>query len=657
MNIVNIYHQGGTLMDMKSFSISVGDFFLMDTGKEHKFDESLKNYVIPRYQREYKWTKEKVKTLIADINTRDKFLGNLILNKVSECYEIVDGQQRITTIMLILIALFNSHKLINTTEKSEEQKDLMRYIFKNDSPILKNESVGQYLLCRDNVIELNILEQNDIYFQRETFNNIYAEILSELDTLNNLISFQKKLLDCQMVVIIGEDQRRQNDSIEEIFLDINFKSQLLDVSDIFKGYCFKNYSSAFHDELKEHWTKIRKNMKQFEKIGYNDTDKDKETCAYIYNYLLSCPDSYKIPANLSYNGKHYLADKTHTETKNLLLDMGEYGEHIMTFVSQLNDISYIFEDICSDAKEHRGEINNHINLKKMLLSMIMNTNIQYYKLPLLMFIHYLLKYPKLKNAFTYGDFKKIVSNYYAYSLFFINDGKNKNKSSIDHTIFAELYKIHLGETADKIISNILSATKNLRISYLNNYEQFTKFVSEKACALYSLIDKFDSANNYLTYLYSLPEYNKEHLIAHDNSKLNVTWDEENNKFIFSLKELLGNSGGNSSIANQYRKLSANYLILPEQLNGYMGQYDIVKKVLMLKEYYHQTMPRHVDIFISHIESLDSYTTLLEYKGQKKSRDEITAGYKNFVNEYFSDDNQRLLYERIKLALKEAFQNH
>lgn len=124
-----------------------------------------------------------------------------------------------------------------------------------------------------------------IYYQKNTFENLYRTIIEELSQIDDLMSFQKKVLDCQVLVLIGDTHRRQNESIEEIFLDINFKSQLLDVADIFKGYCFKNYPATYHNELKEQWTTVRKFMKEFEKIGYVDTD----TCTYLYHYLLSRP--------------------------------------------------------------------------------------------------------------------------------------------------------------------------------------------------------------------------------------------------------------------------------------------------------------------------------------------------------------------------------
>ena len=123
-------------------------------------------------------------------------------------------------------------------------------------------------------------------------------------------------------------------------MDINFKSQLLDVADIFKGYCFKNYAAIFHNELKQQWTIIRKYIKEFKKIGYNDNDK--ETCQYLYHYLLSRPETYKIPSNLSFSGKHYLDGKNNTETKLILIDMGNYGENIINFTNNLERTSYKF---------------------------------------------------------------------------------------------------------------------------------------------------------------------------------------------------------------------------------------------------------------------------------------------------------------------------
>ena len=613
-------------MRMTSFVVTIGDFFLMETTE--KFPVTHQKYVIPKYQREYKWTTEKVKTLITDINNRDKFLGNIILNKVSNYYEIVDGQQRITTILLILIALFNKNKLGSGTGLSEEQRELRRYLIKNDHPILENESIGEYInFTSNNEIQLSINDANDIYYQKSTFEKIYGSIIEQINSINDLISFQKKILDCQILVLIGLGQTGQNDSIEDIFMDINFKSQLLDVADIFKGYCFKNYAAIFHNELKQQWTIIRKYIKEFKKIGYNDNDK--ETCQYLYHYLLSRPETYKIPSNLSFSGKHYLDGKNNTETKLILIDMGNYGENIINFTNNLERTSYKFENICNDASHHLTENSSHEVLRKMLQKIILNPSVQYYKFPLFMFLHYLLKDDSLKIYLSYSIFKKFVTNYYAYSFFFISDSKNKNKSSIDHTILDELY--NSVPPSNTKINSLLSTVKNLRNQYLGSYKQFVK-----------------------------PDYNKEHFILHANSDINITWKENNKEFIFSVKSLFNNSPEMLAQLNNYRKSTANYIILPANLNSSLDQKDIVTKISAIKNYYSnlkQSLPKHVNIFISHIESNEKYILLKKFKTKNKTEDTIKIIYKEFINEYFSNESQRQLYEKLEQTLRNSFQNN
>src|SRR5699024_5126769 len=123
-----------------------------------------------------------------------------------------------------------------------------------------------------------------------------------------------------------------------------------------------------------------------------------------------------------------------------------------------------------------------------------------------------------------------------YAFFFISNPRNKNKSSIDQTIFTELYKIDEGIAANEVVHGIITANQNLRRRYLDDYVQFNMFSSEKAYALYSLMDNYVARNNYVGNIYCFPEYNVEHLIAHDNGKLTIIWDEENNDFSFSLKD-------------------------------------------------------------------------------------------------------------------------
>ena len=95
-------------MNEESFIVTVRELFQVSRKSKdvELFDTDIKKFIIPMYQREYKWTEDKVRTFIRDINDQSKFLGNLILYKNGDTYEITDGQQRVTTLMLILAASY-----------------------------------------------------------------------------------------------------------------------------------------------------------------------------------------------------------------------------------------------------------------------------------------------------------------------------------------------------------------------------------------------------------------------------------------------------------------------------------------------------------------------------------------------------------------------
>ena len=86
-------------------------------------------YAIPRYQREYTWSTTQWETLFDDVQENDPgyFLGSIIcINQTSDTLavqklEIVDGQQRLTTLSLLFAALYQSLKR-HENELDEDQR-------------------------------------------------------------------------------------------------------------------------------------------------------------------------------------------------------------------------------------------------------------------------------------------------------------------------------------------------------------------------------------------------------------------------------------------------------------------------------------------------------------------------------------------------------
>ena len=75
-------------------------------------------YVVPDYQREYVWTDKEVQQLLEDINdeidgsSQEYFIGTILVSpgESANHYEVIDGQQRLTTLFLLLCALKNLFK-------------------------------------------------------------------------------------------------------------------------------------------------------------------------------------------------------------------------------------------------------------------------------------------------------------------------------------------------------------------------------------------------------------------------------------------------------------------------------------------------------------------------------------------------------------------
>lgn len=97
-------------------------------------------YVIPLYQRAYAWTDEQIKQLIEDVididHDKNYYIGTLIVHKKDNQYEVVDGQQRLTTLYLLLSYL--GYKLPYES-LSFACRDISNYTLKNIKAVIDED--------------------------------------------------------------------------------------------------------------------------------------------------------------------------------------------------------------------------------------------------------------------------------------------------------------------------------------------------------------------------------------------------------------------------------------------------------------------------------------------------------------------------------------
>jgi uncharacterized protein with ParB-like and HNH nuclease domain len=94
-----------------------------------KIEGNIEHYHIPKYQREYVWGRYEWETLVNDINENDLdyFVGSVIVVSYSDVrpgaekiYQVIDGQQRLTTLTLLLAAIYSKFNNLKDTIDPED---------------------------------------------------------------------------------------------------------------------------------------------------------------------------------------------------------------------------------------------------------------------------------------------------------------------------------------------------------------------------------------------------------------------------------------------------------------------------------------------------------------------------------------------------------
>lgn len=256
-------------------------------------------YVIPIYQRDYAWKIEQCDQLFSDIlEIIDKGYPHFIGSIVELCHtqsshgirdsHIIDGQQRLTTLFLLYLAL---SKLDSETEPDEYEDYL--YISGRENKGLKIQSDKEQ---NDILIKLT---RDELKRDNSNFYSNYEFFKEKLAKEPNLSSF-KKALDSLRIVLISLDER---DNPQEVFESLNSTGVKLVASDLIQNYILMNKTQVEQNILfGEYWQYIKENTQQGEKLS-----------DFMRHYLATVNN--KLPSvNKVYEAfKHYLPRNTHID--------------------------------------------------------------------------------------------------------------------------------------------------------------------------------------------------------------------------------------------------------------------------------------------------------------------------------------------------------
>lgn len=289
------------------------------------FDSSQKCFVIPVYQRAYSWEKEHWSVFLNDLKEQisgnnNYFYGNILLEIIRKdlIYEVIDGQQRLTTLVIFmrsLIDILGDKKISNDiVDLSEKEK----IYFKNNGNI-KLRVVDYDRACFESII----INGNDDYkatshSQKRIKNakKYFYDELSKLD-LDSIIKILDKIESTEITSIELEGKKESALMFE---LENNRGKELTNLERLKSYFMYQTYIYSVTEEIEQNINYISDIFKSIYLI-VNDINFINEDSILIYH------------CNAYVNGYQY---RTIDDIKSIFKKSKHKVEWIKEFIEELH---------------------------------------------------------------------------------------------------------------------------------------------------------------------------------------------------------------------------------------------------------------------------------------------------------------------------------
>ena len=253
-----------------------------------------REYQIPMFQREYSWEQEQCETLWDDLidfhNEKDKkdkyFLGNIVVHPIdeSEKFSVIDGQQRLTTLLLLIRALFDNAGTVKALEECLKIKDKLSSELTNNIRLNSDVIEGDKKNLEKIILEGRCDDENSrLYINYDMFKKKISDWKQgkTSDELNKLI-----LTFLDNVVLLPILCETEDDALN-IFETINNRGLSLSDADIFKSKLYAGIESSKRSEFIDEWNELYDQEDLFRILMYicraqeNDISREKGLRSYF----------------------------------------------------------------------------------------------------------------------------------------------------------------------------------------------------------------------------------------------------------------------------------------------------------------------------------------------------------------------------------------
>lgn len=322
------------------------------------------DYIIPDYQRPYAWDEDSCQTLWDDIfsfaipdndatkfdSNDEYFLGSIVtFENDKKQQEVIDGQQRLTTFMLLLRAFYDrftkmqdqgskdfSERIASCIWKTDEMGKPDKDHLKIDSVVATDKDKEEFL----SILRTGIVTDN----QTSRYANNFRFFLKKVDEfINSFPTFAKNLParilnNCILMPIEAESQ----DTALRIFSTLNDRGLPLSDSDIFKAQFYQYYKQKSEDDRDEF-------IKDWKKL--------EETCEKIFHPITGTPMDDLFTRYMYFiRAKRDNNKSSTTESLRRFYERDKYSvlKQDDTF-ENLKDLAQFWEDITDQNRERFSE--------------------------------------------------------------------------------------------------------------------------------------------------------------------------------------------------------------------------------------------------------------------------------------------------------------
>ncbi|HUZ60659.1 MAG TPA: DUF262 domain-containing HNH endonuclease family protein [Hanamia sp.] len=332
-----------------------------------------KKFIIPDFQRPYKWDEEKCETLWNDIvtfkeentdTTTEYFLGTIVTNQNDNgCPDVIDGQQRITSFFLLLRAFY---KMLDGMAEDDQVVGLKSQVapclwdIDSISQKVTDKSLrhieSQVATADDNDVFHSILETGDcIIGAVDNYSKNYVFFLGKCREFARENPLQWKQL-CVTILnrcIILPIECNTQETALTIFSTLNDRGLPLSDSDIFKAQIYRNLKT------KEERTAFTETWKELTEICTQSFVTIDDVFRY-YSHILRARNNDK---SKEVGLRKFYADNKYSRLKavNLIeeiMDLAKFWRSVNTEIPPDDDAGYI---ISTEASKYLHCLYNYPN--------------------------------------------------------------------------------------------------------------------------------------------------------------------------------------------------------------------------------------------------------------------------------------------------------